>query len=186
MSYELARWRASDKFQGFHMVPDRRSCTLLSTLPLFYIAQSVNSDDHRVWKAITFLCGYLSLSGVVTSLCLVVTSLCLVVTSLCGLFIMWCGFVFMFCWLHFRYKALVPRLYSLLGTSQTGFTRGPSSCSSALSKITKWWEQATITFRLACEGPQTRVSYSEICCRKNWAWKCIKESCPMSSLYVLV
>ena len=55
-----------------------------------------------LWKAITFLCGYLSLCGVVsslclvvtslclvvTSLCLVVTSLCLVVTSLCGLFIM--------------------------------------------------------------------------------------------------
>ena len=117
-----------------------------------------------------------SLCLVVTSLCLVVSSLCLVVTSLCGLFIMWCSFVFMFCWLRFRYKALVPRLYSLLGTSQTGFTRGPSSCSSALSKIIKWWEQATITFRLACEGrkqheeysegPHTRVSYSEICCRR--------------------
>ena len=142
--------------------------------------------DVFIWKAITFLCGYLSLCGVVSSLCLVVTSLCLAVTSLClvvtslclvvsslclvvtslclvvsslclvvtslcglfimrcGLFIMWCGFVFMFCWLHFRYKALVPRLYSLLGTSQTGFKRGPSSCSSALSKITKWQEQATI------------------------------------------
>ena len=57
----------------------------------------------------------------------------------------------MFCSLHFRYKALVPRLYPLLGTSQTGFKRGPSSCSSALSKMTKWWEQATITFRLACQ-----------------------------------
>ena len=42
------RWRASNKFQGFLMVPDLRSCTLLSTLPLFYIAQSVNSDDRRV------------------------------------------------------------------------------------------------------------------------------------------
>ena len=47
MSYELARWRASNKFQGFLMVPDLRSCTMLSTLPLFYIAQSVNSDDRR-------------------------------------------------------------------------------------------------------------------------------------------
>ena len=51
-------------------------------------------------------------------------------------------------------------------------------------KITKWWKQATITFRLACEGrkhheeysegPQTLVSYSEICWQKNWAWKCIR------------
>ena len=47
MSYELARWRASNKFQGFLMVSDLRSCTMLSTLPLFYIAQSVNSDDRR-------------------------------------------------------------------------------------------------------------------------------------------
>ena len=29
------------------MVPDLRSCTMLSTLPLLYIAQSVNSDDRR-------------------------------------------------------------------------------------------------------------------------------------------
>ena len=29
------------------MVSDLRSCTMLSTLPLFYIAQSVNSDDRR-------------------------------------------------------------------------------------------------------------------------------------------
>ena len=57
---------------------------------------------QRLWKAITFFCGYLSLCGVfsslcgvvsslcgvVTSLCLVFTSLCLVVTSICGLFIM--------------------------------------------------------------------------------------------------
>ena len=97
-----------------------------------------------LWKAITFLCGYLSLCGVVSSWCGVVSSLCLVVTSPCGLFIMWCGFVFMVCWLHFRYEALVFRLYSVLGTSQTGFKRGPSSCSSALSKIKKWREQATI------------------------------------------
>ena len=41
------RWRASNKFQGFLIVPDLRSCTMLSTLPLFYIAQSVNSDDRR-------------------------------------------------------------------------------------------------------------------------------------------
>ena len=78
-----------------------------------------------LWKAITFLCGYLSLCGVVSSCCGVVSSLCLVVTSPCGLFIIWCGFVFMFCWLHFRYEALVPRLYSLPRTSQTGFKRGP-------------------------------------------------------------
>ena len=140
---------------------------------------------------VSSLCGVVSsLCLVVTSLCLVVTSLCFVVTSLClvvsslrGLFIAWCGFVFMFCWLHFRYKALVPRSYSLLGTSQTGFKRRPISCSSTLSKITRWWEQATTTFRLACEGrkhheeysegPQTRVSYSEICCQKNWGSKCI-------------
>ena len=47
MSYELARSRASNKFQGFLMVPDIRSCTMLSTLPLFHIAQSINSDDRR-------------------------------------------------------------------------------------------------------------------------------------------
>ena len=41
------RWHASNKFQGFLIVPDLRSCTMLSTLPLFYIAQSVNSDDRR-------------------------------------------------------------------------------------------------------------------------------------------
>ena len=35
------------KFQGFLMVLDLRSCTMLSTLPLFYITQSVNSDDCR-------------------------------------------------------------------------------------------------------------------------------------------
>ena len=29
------------------MVSDLRSCTMLSTLPLFYIAQSVNSDYRR-------------------------------------------------------------------------------------------------------------------------------------------
>ena len=52
---------------------------------------------------------------VVWYLCCVVCSFCDVVSSL-------------FCWLHFRYKALVPRLYSLPGTSQTGFKRGPSSC----------------------------------------------------------
>ena len=119
---------------------------------------------------------------VVSSLCLLVSSLCLMVTSLCGLFtmwcglfIMWCGFVFMFCWLHFRYKALVPRLYSLLGTSQTGFKRGLSSCSSALSKITKWWDEGRKHHEEYSEGPQTRVSYFEICCQKNWAWKCISE-----------
>ena len=42
------RWRASNKFQGFLIVSDLRSCTMLSTLPLFYIAQSVNSEDRRV------------------------------------------------------------------------------------------------------------------------------------------
>ena len=74
------------------------------------------AQERILWKAITFLCGYLLLCGVVyslcgvvyslcggvsslcgevsslclvvTSLCLVVTSLYLVVTSLCGLFIM--------------------------------------------------------------------------------------------------
>ena len=51
MSYELAKWRASNKFQGFLMVPDLRSCTMLSTLPLFYIAQSVNFR----WPSCTFL-----------------------------------------------------------------------------------------------------------------------------------
>ena len=81
---------------------------------------------------------------------------------------MWCGFVFMFCWLHFRYKALAPRLYSLLATSQTGFKRGLSSCSFPFLLIGVWRENITK------QGPQTRVSYFEICCRKNWAWKCIR------------
>ena len=62
------------------------------------------------------------------------------VSLLCGLFILRCGFVFMFCWLHFRYKALVPRLYSLPGTSQTGFKRGPSSCFCVVkdNKTNSW------------------------------------------------
>ena len=37
----------SNTFQGFPLVSDGRSCTVLSSLPLFYIAQSVNSDDRR-------------------------------------------------------------------------------------------------------------------------------------------
>ena len=41
------RWRASNKLQGFLIVPDLRSCGMLSTLPLFYIVQSVDSDDRR-------------------------------------------------------------------------------------------------------------------------------------------
>ena len=41
------RWPASNTFQGFPVVPDLRSCTMLSTLPLLYIAQSVNSDDRH-------------------------------------------------------------------------------------------------------------------------------------------
>ena len=51
----------------------------------FHLLIKVLLGNGRVtlWKAITFLCGYLSLCGVVSSLCLVVTSLCLVVTSLC-------------------------------------------------------------------------------------------------------
>ena len=53
---------------------------------------------------------------VVWYLCCAVCSFCDVVSSLCFV-------VFVF-----RYKALVPRLYSLQGTSQTGFKRGPSSC----------------------------------------------------------
>ena len=36
-----------------------------------------------VWKAITFLCGFLSLFFVVSSLCVVVTTLCCVASSLC-------------------------------------------------------------------------------------------------------
>ena len=62
------------------------------------------------------------------------------VSLLCGLFILRCGSVFMFCWLHFRYKALVPRLYSLPGTSQTGFKRGPSSCFCVVkdNKTNSW------------------------------------------------
>ena len=42
-----------------------------------------NGEERELSKAITFLCGYSSLCGVVTSLCLVVTSSCAVVTSLC-------------------------------------------------------------------------------------------------------
>ena len=38
--------RASRKFQGFLIVPDLRFCIMLSTIPLFYITQSVNSDDR--------------------------------------------------------------------------------------------------------------------------------------------
>ena len=56
---------------------------------------------------------------------------------------MWCGFVFMFCWLHFRYKALAPRLYSLLATSQTGFKTGLSSCSFPFLLISVWRENIT-------------------------------------------
>ena len=42
-----------------------------------------NSEERKLWKAITFLCGYSSLCGVVSSLCAIVTLLCAVVTSLC-------------------------------------------------------------------------------------------------------
>ena len=85
----------------------------------------------------TFLCSYLSLCGVASSLCLVVPSVCLVVTSLRGLFID------VLCWLQFRYKALAPRLYSLLATSQTGFKRGLNSCSFAFLLISVWRENIT-------------------------------------------
>ena len=63
--------------------------------PLPDLSRKIEGDSVRrvIWKAITFLYGYLSLCGavsslrgVVTSLCLVVTSLCLVVTSLCLVF----------------------------------------------------------------------------------------------------
>ena len=137
-----------------------------------------------MWKAMTFLCSYLSLCGVVTSLCLTVsslclevTSVCLVVTSLCGLFIidvmkMWCGFVFMFCWLHFRYKALTPRLYSLLATSQTGFKRGLNSCSFAFLLISVWRENITksIPKDLKLESLIPKLSLK------------MYQSCPMTSL----
>lgn len=77
---------------------------------------------------------------------------------------------------------LICCLVSLLCGFVTSGTRNckrcPSSCSSALSKISRQ------PFRLACEGrkrhggytegPQTRVCYSKICCGKNWAWKCIR------------
>ena len=43
----------------------------------------IMGTGEELWKAITFLCGYSSLCGVVTSLCAVVTSLRLMVTSLC-------------------------------------------------------------------------------------------------------
>ena len=33
-----------------------------------------NGEERELWKAITFLCGYSSLRGVVSSLCAVVTS----------------------------------------------------------------------------------------------------------------
>ena len=49
-----------------------------------------------LWKAITFLCGYLSLCGVVSSLCGVVSSLCLVVTSLC--LVVTCGYFTLSCY----------------------------------------------------------------------------------------
>ena len=125
-------------------------CDLVSSLclvvtSLCFVVTSLCFVVTSLCFVVTSLCHVVtSLCLVLTSLCLVVASLCLVVTSLCGLFIMWCGFVFMFCSLHFRYEALIPRLYSLLGTSQTGFKTGPSSCSFALSKITKRREQATI------------------------------------------
>ena len=65
------RWRASNKFQGFLIVPDLRSCTMLSTLPLFYIAQSVNSDDRRarfqglrvIMSSLCSVCGFLLTSS---------------------------------------------------------------------------------------------------------------------------
>ena len=63
----------------------------------------------------------------------------------CGYFIMWfvhrCDFIF--CWLHFRYKALAPRLYSLLATCQTGFKRDLNSCSFPFLLISVWRENIT-------------------------------------------
>ena len=72
---------------------------------------------------------------------ILVTSLCLVVTSLLH-YVLWflhyvvcslCDVVPSLCFVDFTSgkKALVPRLYSLLGTGQTGFKRGSSSCSSS-------------------------------------------------------
>ena len=85
-----------------------------------------------------------------------------------GIFVMW--FVHYVMWfdnkMWFRLyvlltslldKAFVPRLYSLLGTGQTGFKRGPSSCSSALSKITKWREQAIIP--ITCSLWRKKISW---------------------------
>ena len=49
MSYELARWH-DDVWvisSRDYIVPDFWSCTMLSTVTLFYVAQSLNSDDRR-------------------------------------------------------------------------------------------------------------------------------------------
>ena len=85
---------------------------------------------------------------------------------------MWCGFVFMFCWLHFRYKALTPRLYSLLATSQTGFKRGLNSCSFAFLLISVWRENITksIPKDLKLESLIPKLSLK------------MYQSCPMTSL----
>ena len=58
------RWRARNKFQGFLIVPDLRSWNMLSTLPLFYIAQSVNSDDRRArFQGLRVIMGLKSCKG---------------------------------------------------------------------------------------------------------------------------
>ena len=94
---------------------------------------------------------------------------------------MWCGFVFMFCWLHFRYKALAPRLYSLLATSQTSFKRGLNSCSFAFLLISMWRENITKSIpkdhKLESLIPKFAAERIEL---KMY------QSCPMTSLYVLV
>ena len=64
MSYELARWTHDDvrviSSTDFLLVPDLRSFTMLSTLPLFNIAQSVNSDDlHARFQGLrVIMCSY--------------------------------------------------------------------------------------------------------------------------------
>ena len=92
----------------------------------------MESHNFLMWLFIIMWCGFFIMSCG-----------CFIIS--CGYFIMW--FVHYVMW--FALYVLLTSLpvqssssqaLSLLGTSQTGFKSGPSSCSFALSKITKWRE----------------------------------------------
>ena len=91
-------WRSKIWRLSFHYPPPPPPKKFNEPMPPSPPPTNMGMTKDIIWKAMTFLCSYLSLYGVVTSfclvvssLCLVVTSVCLVVTSLCGLFIdvMW-------------------------------------------------------------------------------------------------